>query len=122
MNLPDGERLLLTIDREVEVECDYDVFSFSAQRVIERCVNGLVDNDKGCPKCRGTGRITRRVRGWIEVEADHHGGSAQMRTFDGLYNIGGNEFPGLREGLTDSIVASYLSGTLPDANITMEDI
>ena len=37
-------------------------------------------------------------------------------------NVGAETFEGLHEGLADMIVASYLTGTLPDANITVEDI
>lgn len=115
MNLPDDGILALFIDREVEVDCGgcYGCKPNKPEQIRIVLAGGTPHN-----ACHGTGRITRRLRGWVEVVASHRGGAAQMRTLDGLYNIGGETFEGLHKGLVDSIVASYLTGTLPDANIT----
>lgn len=124
MNLPTGEKLILTIDREVEVECA--TCEGSGNNIIaDLQQQALGEHEPDCQQCHGTGRITKRVRGWCEVEADYHGNSAQMRTSDGMLNMGSDTFTGLSAGLTGFVVERYLAGTLPAeiaANIEMEDI
>ena len=84
MTLPTGERLLITIDRKVEVECDYKVDAVVSDPpmepgdsghvwdVVNACVGGILDDGcqrlGKCPQCHGTGRVTKRVRGWVQVK------------------------------------------------------
>ena len=113
MNLPNGERLLLTIDRVVERECG-------------TCRNGKrlgYDNIVDCPLCRGTGVRKVRVRGAVQMWP--LGERVKIPAWLGTgINVGRTrKFDSANEA-RDAIIAAWKDGTLPDAlaaTITEED-
>lgn len=103
MNLPNGEKLILTIDRVLP------------ERKCEKCDGrgyyyvGNADGGDGpwdCLVCKRTGRRTVRLRGWVEMRTSRRG-------FVWQENLGGIAADCTRYDMADRIATAYLVGTLP---------
>ena len=110
INLPPGERLLLTVDRVLpEEQC-------------ERCkgVGSLLDDVPpyygatamvDCWACHSTGRVSRRLRGWVRVLYSGKYCENPKLPFYAVEGFGGVH---LLSNLADRVVAAWKDGTLPD--------
>ena len=124
MPLPDGEMLLLTIDRVVERDgpCTYEIYEHGGAN---RCKEGALRYPDGrstglkCPKCHGTGKRRVRVTGWCEVRVTQDIHEVERVCLpDGVEA----EFYFLyRADFIKAIIAAHIAGTLPDGVAHIEE-
>ena len=111
MQLPDGEQLILTIDRVVETYCEKCNGTGMASGRIG--YSGAIGNH--CPACHGTGRIKVRLPGFVEVECSVEEYEGWTLEYDAAIAWFDHTTCNSVGELTDAIVAAYLKGELPDA-------
>jgi len=135
MNLPNGERLLLTIDRVVERMCENCAGCGDApESLYAGDMPEAWESGGKCYKCHGTGVRKVRLRGYAEVCAwcetnDHIGYEAVWpgQGYEGSPSaiaewVDENDRDKAREQLTDIIIAAHLAGTLPEGVAHIEEV
>ncbi len=123
MNLPDGERQLITIDREVTVDCP--IIQCKAGTLYQQLSSneGPVAIAK-CDHCNGTGRVKRRIVGWCEVEVELFDNTTGYTPDDRIdfstvpyhrWHDEGSIYKPIEyaDHMRDKVVTAYLDGTLP---------
>ena len=117
MNLPPGEMLLLTIDRDVDRDCDE--CGDDIVLVMARCVGGQV----ACPSCHGTGKRRVRVRGWMKLDYEHDFDFEDF-SLDLLRSDCNRSFyyGGPLDEAQDAIIAAHFAGTLPDGVAEIREV
>ncbi len=118
MNLPNGEMLLLTIDRVVDdVECSRCKGAGKRKEYVlcDQC-------ELHCSACHGTGRRKARVRGCVEVGCSH---DIHETEWFSLLNGGTAWMFIYRDEFYKRIIAAWRDDALPlgtVANITEEEV
>ena len=119
MQLPPGEMLLLTIDRDVERMCgDCEGHGRIRWREQDGTEEGY-EGDCECPACHRTGKRTVHVRGWCEIEYEHdaYGGD--------YFRVQGTEICESCERdeyLRHVIIAAWRDGTLPEGVAEIREV
>lgn len=101
MKQPEG--LYLKIEREIERECE-GCYGCKPDKVIQ--VNATTAGGTRLNFCQGTGRVKRRLRGWVEARTSSRG-------LVWNEHLGGRANDCNRYDLADKLTAAYLAGELP---------
>ena len=116
MELPDGEMLIITIDREVERECDCIETITGESPITGQSYDVATMPAKDCPTCHGTGQRKVRLRGFVPILLWYSYSTCGPDfglSVSGVVGDRSNTYEGAVQNLANNIITAYRDGTLP---------